>query len=124
MDEVRNRVATLLGLVGPRGLAARDAVILLAQARWDITFALRQYIENVRPQIQQEIERVQNPPQENPKGAASSTFSQKVKPLKEPLGKEKNLLDDGDDEQPVPAGIQVIEIDHPDLPDCKGTHPT
>ncbi|KAL8856672.1 MAG: hypothetical protein Q9178_006739 [Gyalolechia marmorata] len=101
MDEVRNRVATLLGLLGPRGLAARDAVILLAQAGWDTTFALRQYIKNVRPQIQQEIERVQNPPQED---------------LKD---KEKDFLDDGDDEQPVPAGIQIIEIDHPDLPDRK-----
>ncbi|KAI4285110.1 MAG: hypothetical protein L6R38_000907 [Xanthoria sp. 2 TBL-2021] len=53
MDEVRNRIATLLGIVGPHGLPARDAVILLAQAGWDAIVALRQFINNTRPQLQQ-----------------------------------------------------------------------
>lgn len=64
MNDVRNRLATLLGIVGPRGLPARDAAILLAQARWDATVALRQFINNTRPQLQQEVGRVRNPPSE------------------------------------------------------------
>ncbi|KAL8785828.1 MAG: hypothetical protein Q9213_003135 [Squamulea squamosa] len=101
MDEVRQRVATLLGLVGPRGLPARDAVILLAQAGWNATLALRQYIENIRPQIQQDIERVQNPPPEN-----------SAKAVKDPR-------DDGDDDLPIPAGVEILEIEHPDIPNAK-----
>ncbi|KAI4280508.1 MAG: hypothetical protein L6R38_004397 [Xanthoria sp. 2 TBL-2021] len=92
MDEVRNRLATLLGIVGPRGLPARDAAILLAQAQWDATTALRQFINNTRPQLQQEVRRVRNPPSEDH--------------IPDPK-------DDGDDGQPIPAGVDIIDIEHP-----------
>ncbi|KAL8771549.1 MAG: hypothetical protein Q9209_002991 [Squamulea sp. 1 TL-2023] len=119
MDEVRQRVATLLGLVGPRGLPARDAVILLAQAGWNATLALRQYIENVRPQIQQDIERVQNPPPDNSDGQLSQQVSGKTTTDNKLVAKN-NPKDDGDDDQPVPAGVEILEIEHPDIPNTKG----
>ena len=59
MDEVRNRIANLLGILGSRGLRARDIVLLLAEAAWDATKALRQHMANVRPRMQQEVESVQ-----------------------------------------------------------------
>ncbi|KAL8839456.1 MAG: hypothetical protein Q9176_004452 [Flavoplaca citrina] len=89
MDEVRNRVATLFGIVGPRGQPAREAVRFLAEAGWNPTTALRRFINITRPQI--------------PRAVASVRDG----PLKEP---EVDFKDDSDDDKPIPEGVDVIEI--------------
>ena len=62
MDEVRNRVATLFGIVGPRGQPAREAVRFLAEAGWNPTTALRRFINITRPQIPRAVASVRDGP--------------------------------------------------------------
>ncbi|KAL8818758.1 MAG: hypothetical protein Q9223_002684 [Gallowayella weberi] len=68
MDDVLNRIANVMNVVGPRGLPPRDAIMLLARAGWNSAMAIQQYIEVYRrPQVAQEIRKVLNPPPEKPK---------------------------------------------------------
>lgn len=76
MEDVINRIANVVNVVGPRGLPPREAVILLAQAGWNATMALRRYIEVFRrPDVAQEIERAQNPPPQKPKSKSNGSIS-------------------------------------------------
>ncbi|KAL8997276.1 MAG: hypothetical protein Q9169_003418 [Polycauliona sp. 2 TL-2023] len=80
MDEVRNRIANVLGVLGRRGLSARDVVIRLAEAGWDHTTVITQYAASRFPQMQQEVQNTQG------------------------------ITDDGDDDQPIPDDVKPIQI--------------
>ncbi|KAI4275283.1 MAG: hypothetical protein LQ337_003338 [Flavoplaca oasis] len=92
MDEVRNRVATLFGIVGPRGQPAREAVRFLAEAGWNPTTALQQFINVTRPQIPRAVAGVRDGSPKEP---------------------EVELKDDGDDDKPIPEGVDIFEIRDP-----------
>ena len=64
MDDVRNRTASLLHIIGPRSATPRDAVILMANAAWDASAALRQFRDDTRPGLQPAMARIQNLPSE------------------------------------------------------------
>ncbi|KAL8728060.1 MAG: hypothetical protein Q9166_005660 [cf. Caloplaca sp. 2 TL-2023] len=102
-DVVLSRIVTIVNLLGRRNLVPRDAVRLLANAGWNPSLAVQQFIET---RLRQQAQAIQEAPIALPG-------------TREGKGKEVQPEDDDDDAQPIPEGVRVIEVDHPDKPNRK-----
>ncbi|KAL8947582.1 MAG: hypothetical protein Q9222_006150, partial [Ikaeria aurantiellina] len=102
LEDVRTRIVQLLRLMGAR-MTPREGIMRLANADWNPALAAQGFIQDRRPQMERAVRRAQEEP------AQTQKATKKADPPQRSAVKKDN-----DDELPIPEGIDVVVVVHPE----------